>query len=344
MIKVGLIGFGYWGPNLLRNFSSSPNFRVVAVADKRSDRLERIAHIDPRIRRSTEPEDVLNDPEVDAVAIATPVHAHYPFARRAIELGKHVLIEKPMTLNSAEGEELVALAARRGVTLMVDHTFLFNGAVRRIRELVRSGELGEVSYIDSLRVNLGLFQPDVNVLWDLGPHDLSVIDFILGEEPIHIEAGGHCHVNPHLPDITYLTLHFPSNTVAHLNLSWMSPIKVRRMAIGGTRKMLVWDDLNQEEKLKIYACGIEFQSEEQRAVIIPEYRIGDIYSPRIPKVEPLAGVVEHFGAVIRGREESIMDGRHGLRVVRMLEMAQAVLDGNLRRVEEQRRERARGPQ
>lgn len=337
MIRIGLLGFGYWGPNLLRNFAACPETRVVAVADRRPDRLERVAALDPSVRRTTDADDILDDPEIDAVAIATPVATHHPFGRRAIERGKHVLIEKPMAASAAEAEELVALAARRGVTLMVDHTFLFNAAVRHIQRMVKAGELGEVSYIDSLRVNLGLFQPDVNVLWDLAPHDLSIIDFILGESPIHVEAAGHCHVNPHLPDIAYLTLHFPSNAVAHLNLSWMSPIKVRRMAIGGTRQMLVWDDLNQEEKVKIYACGIEFQSEEQRAVIIPEYRIGDIHAPRIPKAEPLAGVARHFAAVIAGREASVMDGAQGLRVVRVLEMAQTVLDRNLREVSDRRR-------
>jgi predicted dehydrogenase len=332
MIRIGLIGFGYWGPNLLRNFQSFAGTRVVAVADRKLERLARLSVSDPDLRLTDDAASLIDDPDIDAVAIATPVATHYPFARDAIERGKHVLIEKPMTMTADEAADLTARAERRGVTLMVDHTFLFNGSVRHIRDLVKSGELGDVSYIDSLRVNLGLFQPDVNVLWDLAPHDLSIIDFILGQEPIHIEATGHCHVNAHLPDIAYLTLHFPSNVVAHLNLSWMSPIKVRRTAIGGTRKMLVWDDLNMEEKVKIYACGIEFQPEEQRSVIIPEYRIGDIYSPRIPKTEPLAGVVRHFAAVVRGEEASVMDGRQGLRVVKVLEQAQAALDRNLREV------------
>lgn len=329
MLRIGLIGFGYWGPNLLRNFQTFPGARVIAVADRRLERLERLKTAEPDIRLTADPADVINDPEIDAVAIATPVATHHPFARAAIEAGKHVLIEKPMTISADEAADLVERAERRGVTLMVDHTFLFNASVRYIRDLVRRGDLGEISYIDSLRVNLGLFQPDVNVLWDLAPHDLSIIDFILDQEPIHIEASGHCHVNAHLPDIAYLNLHFASNTVAHLNLSWMSPVKVRRMAIGGTKQMLVWDDLNMEEKVKIHACGIEFQPEEERSVIIPEYRIGDIHSPRIAKAEPLAGVVRHLCAVIRGDEPSVMDGRQGLRVVKTLEMAQAALDRNL---------------
>lgn len=329
MLRIGLIGFGYWGPNLLRNFNATPGLKVTAVADAKADRL---ARLDPSIRRTSDAYDLIRDPDIDAVAVATPVATHFPFAAAAIRAGKHVLVEKPMTASVAEAEELTALAERHGVTLMVDHTFLFNASVRHIRDMVRAGALGEVSYIDSLRVNLGLFQPDVNVLWDLAPHDLSIIDFILGEEPLHIDAGGHCHVNPHLPDIAYLTLHFPSNAVAHLNLSWMSPIKVRRMAIGGTKQMLVWDDLNMEEKVKIYACGIEFQPEDQRSVIIPEYRIGDILSPRLPKAEPLAGVATHFAAVVAGREASVMSGRHGLRVVRTLEKAQTALDRNLREV------------
>ncbi len=249
-----------------------------------------------------------------------------------METKKHVLVEKPICASVAEAEELVELARRNGVTLMVDHTYLFTGAVQWIRKTCQSGDLGKISYVDSIRVNLGLFQPDVNVLWDLAPHDLSIIDHILGEEPIFIDATGYCHVNPHLPDVAYLTLHFRSDAVAHLNLSWMSPFKERRLAIGGSKKMLVWNDLNREEKIKLYSTGIEFQPEDQRSVIIPEYRVGDIYSPRIPNHEALAAAIEHFANVISGREQSIMDGNHALRVVRMLEAAQASLDESLARV------------
>jgi predicted dehydrogenase len=248
-----LIGFGYWGPNLLRNFSLSPHFEVVAVAEPRADRRQRAGEQYDGLRLHESAEDVVAAPDLDAVVVASPVATHYEFARQALEQGKHVLVEKPLARTVAEGEELAALAERQGLTLLVDHTFLFTGAVQTIQQLCKTGELGRISYYDSMRVNLGLFQPDVNVLWDLGPHDISIMDYILDEVPVHIEASGYCHVNPRVPDIAYLTLHFASDAVAHFNLSWMSPVKVRRTAIGGLKRMLVWDDLNREEKIKIYS-------------------------------------------------------------------------------------------
>jgi predicted dehydrogenase len=212
---------------------------------------------------------------------------------------------------------------------MVDHTFLFTGAVRTIRDVANSGALGKICYFDSMRVNLGLFQPDVNCLWDLAPHDLSVIDYVLQDEIVAVEASGYCHVNRNMPDMVYLTLHYASDAIAHFNLSWMSPVKVRRFAVGGTRQMLIWDDLDQDQKIRIYNTGIEFHPASERATIIPEYRIGDIYSPRVPQREALAGVVEHFSNVICGRERSIMDGECALKVVRVLEQAQQRLEASL---------------
>lgn len=328
MRKIGLIGYGYWGTRLFRNFSTSPDFELAAVADLSEPRRAALRQqFSGRICES--PLDLIADKEIDAIAIATPVATHFDFARRAILAGKHVLVEKPMCATVAQAEELVELAKSRGVVLMVDHTFLFTGAVQRIADTVRAGELGRICYYDSMRVNLGLFQPDVNVLWDLAPHDLSIIDHLIDEEPLQIEASGYCHLNQHLPDIVYLTLHYASPMVAHLNLSWMSPVKVRRIAIGGTDKMIVWDDLNNEEKVKIFNSGIQVQSEDQRQVIIPGYRIGDIYSPRLAGREALAGVCEHFARVIDGEETSIMSGERGLRIVRILEASQKVLDKNL---------------
>ncbi len=334
MRKIGLIGFGYWGPLLFRNFSSSPDFELVAVADQSEARrvaLQR-SFRDGRVVASAL--DIIQDKAVEAIAIATPVATHFDLARLAILAGKHVLVEKPMCATVAEAEELIELAARQGVALMVDHTFLFTGAVQRITEIVRAGELGRLCYYDSMRVNLGLFQPDVNALWDLAPHDLSIIDHLVDDEPIQIEASGYCHVNQHLPDIVYLTLHYASPMVAHLNLSWMSPVKVRRVAIGGTNQMVVWDDLNREETLKVYNSGIQVQPEDQRPVIIPAYRIGDISSPRLANREALTSVIEHFANVINGNETSIMSGERGLRVVRILEASQKVLDENLLRSRE----------
>lgn len=330
VIKVGLCGHGYWGQNLLRTFASNPRFDLVAVADSRESAREGARRTRRKLRLYANAAEMIDDPEVEAVAVATPAATHYVLARRALVRGKHVLVEKPMSASVAEAEELVALAESAGATLMVDHTYLFHGAVRKLRDLCREGALGAVSYCDSLRVNLGLFQPDLNVLWDLGPHDFSIMDYLFDEDPLHVEATGYCHVNPGLPDIAYVTVHFASKVIAHFNLSWMSPVKVRRTAIGGSKRMAVWDDLNREEKLKIYDSGISFQQEEQRSHIMPSYRIGDIYSPRISDCEPLAQVVAHFGNVIAGREHSIMDGRKGLRIVGMLERAQLSLNASLR--------------
>ncbi len=333
MLKVGLIGFGYWGPQLFRNFSASSEFELVAVADQSEARRADIRKLfSGRVVASAL--EIVEDKSIDAVAIATPVASHFELARRAILAGKHVLVEKPMCATVAQGEELVELAARQGVVLMVDHTFLFTGAVQRISEIVRDGDLGRLCYYDSMRVNLGLFQPDVNALWDLAPHDLSIIDYLIDDEPIQIEASGYCHVNQHLPDIVYLTLHYASPMVAHLNLSWMSPVKVRRVAIGGTNQMVVWDDLNREETVKVYNSGIQVQPEDQRTVIIPGYRIGDVSSPRLANREALASVIEHFANVINGKEKSIMSGERGLRIVRILEASQKVLDDNLKHARE----------
>jgi predicted dehydrogenase len=326
MIKVGICGFGYWGPNLFRNFASHPGFQVAAVADKVAARQERARSIEARMRTYDDAIEMIDQAELDAVAIATPVATHFPLAAHALRRGKHVLVEKPLCLRSSEAGELVALAERGGLALLVDHVYVFHPAVQMLRELKASGKIGTVSYFDSLRVNLGLFQPDVNVLWDLGPHDFAIMDFLLGEEPVRVEATGYYHVNPGLPDIAYVTAHYASRMIAHLNLSWMSPVKVRRVAIGGSKQMVVWDDMNNEEKIKIYDSGIDFRPEEQRNVL---YRIGDIYSPRIPTGEALAGVIGEFHKAITGPKRSVIDGRAGLRVVRMLEKAQAALDVSL---------------
>lgn len=328
-IRVGLIGYGYWGPNLLRNFAANPAFRVVALAERRGDARARAARAFPELITVADADELLAMPDLDAVIIASPVATHFRFAEAALRSGKHVLVEKPMCAKVSEAEELVALAARQGLTLMVDHTFLFTGAVQTIADVVKTGRLGKICYFDSMRVNLGLFQTDVNCLWDLAPHDLSIIDHFMDDAVVGIDVTGYCHVNNGLPDMVYMTLHYAHDAVAHFNLSWMSPMKVRRFVIGGTKQMLMWDDLDQDQKIRIYDSGVEFRPEEQRSVIVPDYRVGDIYSPRIPRTEALAGVVAHFAKVIRGEEKSIMDGNSGLKVVRVLEQAQSILDKNL---------------
>jgi predicted dehydrogenase len=335
-IKTGLIGFGYWGPNLLRNLWLNPRFEVVGLAEPRKERRDQAGMHYPEVQLYEAAEEMIDNPAIEAVVIASPVATHFDLARRALERGKHALVEKPLASTVAEGEELAALAKARGLILLVDHTFLFTGAVQTIRKLYQGGELGRLSYYDSMRVNLGLFQPDVNVLWDLGPHDISIMDYVLEEEPVHIEASGYCHVNPRVPDIAFITLHFASDAVAHFNLSWMSPVKVRRTAIGGLKRMLVWDDLDREEKIKIYNSGIEFHRDGERRIILPDYRIGDIFSPRVSNREALAAVMEHFYKVIAGEEEPIIGADRGLRVLRILERAQREIDRSLQVVYERK--------
>jgi len=335
-IGIGVIGYGYWGPNLVRNFMSTAHVRVVGIAERRADVRASLAQSAPAISVFESEEELIARDDIDAVVIATPVSTHYPLAKAALAKGKHVLVEKPLASSSAEVEDLIAHAEKGGRVLMVDHTFLFTGAVQTMTQLVRRGELGDVCYIDSTRVNLGLFQPDVNCLWDLAPHDLSIIDQLIGSDIVSINATGYGHIDPMRPDMVFLTLHYANKQVAHFNLSWMSPVKVRRFTVGGTKKMLVWDDLDQDQKIKIYDHGIEFQQEDQRTTILPEYRIGDIYSPLVSRKEALKGVAEHFIQVIRGEAQSTMDGQRGLRVVRILEAAQTELDRNLQIVARKR--------
>jgi predicted dehydrogenase len=332
VIKVGICGFGYWGPNLFRNFRAHRRFKVLAVSDLKEVNRAKAQVLDPYVRVYEHAYELIDDPQIEAVAIATPVGTHFKLARRALSRFKHVLVEKPMCASSDEGAELIELSARTRRTLMVNHTYLFHGVVRKLAEMNSSGALGKVSYFDSVRINLGLFQPDMNVLWDLAPHDFSILDHLFEEEPVHIEATGYCHVNDHLPDISYITMHFASQMIAHFHLSWMSPVKVRRISIGGSTQMAVWDDLNPDERLKIYDTGIEIQPEDERSVIVPGYRIGDIYSPRIGTQEPLADVIEHFCQVIGGKEDSLVGGRQGLRVVRMLEKSQRALKVSLSKI------------
>lgn len=335
-IGIGVAGYGYWGPNLLRNFHSTADCRVVGVADRKPETLRKVSASYSDVAVFESVDELINNPHVDAIVIATPVATHYDIAKRALDHGKHVLVEKPMCSTSDEARDLVERAKRKSLVLMVDHTFLFTGAVQMIREQVLRAELGRICYFDSLRVNLGLFQPDVNCLWDLAPHDLSIINYLIDDDVIDVEASGYCHLNQNSPDMVYLTLHFRNNCIAHLNLSWMSPVKIRRFTIGGTDKMLVWDDLDEDQRIKIYSSGIHFQPEEERQTIIPQYRIGDIHSPRLQKTEALRGVAQHFVDVIKGKTTSIMSGEQGLRIVQTLEAAQTSLDTNLRRVRAQR--------
>jgi predicted dehydrogenase len=323
MINVAVIGCGYWGPNLIRNFASTPGCRLVAVCDLHPERLEKIKEMYPQVELTSDYDALLKRTDIHAVAIATPVSTHFPLSKKALEAGKHVIVEKPMTATVAEGEELIALAAKLQRVLMVDHTFAYTGAVRKIRDLVKAGDLGELLYYDSVRINLGLFQHDVNVLWDLAVHDLAIMDFALGQMPSAVSATGHAHLKGQHEDVAYLTCYFESNLIAHLHLNWLSPLKIRRTIIGGDRKMLVYDDLEPSEKVKVYDRGASLQElslESQNKQKI-DYRMGDMWAPHIPPGEALKVKTAHFIECITQGQTPLTDGHAGLRVVRILEAA-----------------------
>jgi predicted dehydrogenase len=327
MISVGLIGYGHWGPNLLRSLAAHPAFRVVAVSDHRAERQAAALQAQPDVALYDDGAALIEDHLfLQAVAIASPVSTHYALARRALERGLHVLVEKPLCVRSAEGAELVALAARQSRVLMVDHTLLFTGAGRAIRALNESGRMGRITYYEAQRLNLGLFQPDVNVLWDLGPHDLSLLAELRDEMPVQIEASGQCHVNPGLPDIVHASLHFASGWMAHFHWSWMSPEKVRRTVIGGSDRMLVWDEFAADGTLKLYDRGIALPAKGSRGAMLPGYRTGGWEALAMDEGQALQRLVGHFSDVIEGRGRSIADGARGVRVVMLLEQIQAALD------------------
>lgn len=322
MINVAVIGYGYWGPNLLRNFADCPRASVVAVSDFREHRLEAAARRYPAVLTDADPKKVINHPGVDAVAIATPVESHYELALEAMRAGKHVLVEKPMTQSAEQARTLVAEAEKCGTVLMVDHTFVYTGAVRKIRELVDAGELGDIYYYDSSRINLGLFQHDVDVVWDLAVHDFAILDYVFDERPVAVAAHGISHVQGRPENLAYVTVFFASGAVAHFNVNWLAPVKLRRTLIGGSNKMVVYDDLEPDEKIKIYDKGIttsEDAGEIYRMRI--GYRVGDVWSPQLDRTEALRREVDHFIDCIENGTPVETGGDMGLRVVEMLEAA-----------------------
>jgi len=322
-LQVAIVGCGYWGPNLIRNFSSAPTTEVAMICDRDPQRLERVSGLCPQAERVEDFREALADPNIDAVAIATPVGTHALLASAALEAGKHVLIEKPLAASTREAEHLVALAAKLGLTLMVDHTFIYSPAIRKIKELVQSGELGEIYYVDSVRINLGLFQEDVNVIWDLAPHDLSIVDYILDREPRSLTAMGTCHAGRDIEDVAYLNLDYGDNLIASFHVNWLSPVKVRNMIVAGSKKSLVYNDLNFAEPIKVYDRGISVaETAEARHGVLISYRTGDIWSPHLEQQEPLQNVVRHFAHCIATKTTPLTDGVAGLRVVRILEAAQ----------------------
>jgi predicted dehydrogenase len=320
-VRVGVIGCGYWGPNLIRNFSACPLTELAAVCDSSPERLEAVRSTHSHLKAVGSLDELL-ELGLDAVAIATPVSTHYPLASRCLEAGLHVLVEKPLTSTSREAEALVELADRRERVLMVDHTYLFSNPVRRIREFVASGELGELYYVDSVRINLGLFQRDINVIWDLAPHDLSIVDYVLGREARSISAWGCGHADPDLEDVAYVNVDYDDRMLASFHVNWLSPVKVRQMIFAGSRKSLVFNELNPAEPVKVYDRGIDLnEGPEGRRKLLINYRSGDVWSPHIEPGEALLGVVAHFAECVREGKTPVSDGRLGLRVVRLLESA-----------------------
>jgi len=320
MVKFGVIGYGYWGPNVVRNLQSLQGAQVQAVCDKSPAARQRIHRNHPNIYVTADAAEVMTSPEIDAVAVVTPVWTHFELAKEALENGKHVFVEKPFTSNTKQAEILIDLAIQKNLKIMVDHTFLFTGAVKKIKQLLQEGSLGQLYYYDSTRVNLGLFQHDVNVIWDLAPHDLSIMDYLIEKSPEALVATGQTHLNGH-EDVAFITLYFPEKVIAHVNVNWLSPVKVRTTLIGGEKKMLVWNDLEADEKIKVYDKGVKITSQEGLYDLLVSYRSGDMWSPQLEQVEALRHELTYFVECISNGQTPFNDGAAGLRVVKMLEAA-----------------------
>jgi len=323
--NIGVIGCGYWGPNLLRNFADHEGARLRWICDTDEDRLASMSRRYPIPQTTTDYRALVNDPDLDAVAVVTPVQTHYPIARELLAAGKHVLLEKPLTATAREAEELIELAEKNQLTLMVDHTFIYTGAVRKMKEIVSSGELGDLLYFDSVRINLGLFQRDINVLWDLAPHDLSIMDYLIEQQPQAISALGSCHIEQGIENIAYVVMLFPDDFIAHFHFNWLAPVKIRRTMIAGSSKMILYDDIEPTEKVRVYDKGVTANPVGDREAdyqTLVSYRTGDVWAPRLDSTEALRYVVAEFLESIRDRRRPLTDGHSGLRVVRLLEAAQ----------------------
>ncbi len=320
MIRVGVIGYGYWGPNIVRNLHALDAAQVTAICDSNCDAQRRAKHAYPSAQVTGDATEILQSPYIDAVAVITPVWTHFELAKAALENGKHIFVEKPFTATSSQAEELIDLAQRRNLKIMVDHTFLFTGAVKKIRQLIDEGEMGDLYYYDSMRVNLGLFQHDIDVIWDLAPHDLSIMDYLIRREPEAVVATGETHLNSHA-DVAFMTVYFPGNTIAHINVNWLSPVKIRTTLIGGEKKMLVWNDLEVDEKVKVYDKGVRIASREGVYELLVSYRSGDMWAPKIEQTEALKSELAYFLECIESNVTPFNDGVAGLRVIKMLEAA-----------------------
>jgi predicted dehydrogenase len=320
MIRVGIIGYGYWGPRIARNFHNANGCEVTVICDKSPEALRRAKQAFPGVAVTSEVSDVMSSPDIDAVAVITPVWTHFGLAKAALENGKHVFVEKPFTATAAQAEELIELASRKNLKIMVDHTFLFTGAVKKIRQLIDEGTLGKLYYYDSTRVNLGLFQHDVNVIWDLAPHDLSIMDYLIQAKPTAVIATGQKHLNGH-EDIAYITIYFGDSMIAHLNVNWLSPVKVRSTLLGGEKKMVLWNDVEADEKVKVYDKGVDISNGQSVYELLVSYRSGDMWSPKLEQAEALATEAKYFVDCIEQDITPFNDGVAGLRVVKLLEAA-----------------------
>lgn len=319
MVRIGVIGYGYWGPQVVRNFQNQEECQVAVVCDKSLNALQRVKQAYPSVQVTTDLCEAVAGTMVDAVAIVTPVWTHFELAKAALENGKHVFVEKPFTSTASQAEELIDLADRKHLQIMVDHTFLFTGAVKKIRQLIDDGALGKLYYYDSMRVNLGLFQHDVNVIWDLAPHDLSIMDYLIQQKVEAVSATGERHLNGH-EDIAFITVYFGSNTIAHINVNWLSPVKVRTTLIGGEKKMVVWNDL-EREKVKVYDKGVQITTGQGLYDLLVSYRSGDMWAPQVDQTEALKAEARYFIDCVQNNKQPINDGRAGLKIVRMLEAA-----------------------
>ena len=322
MINIAVVGYGYWGPNVLRNFYEHDDANVVRCCDVNPKRLALVKSKYPSVEVSENFEDVLNDDKVDAVAIVTPVATHYEFARKALEHGKHVLVEKPLAASVAEAESLVTIAESHKLTLMVNHTFIYTGAVRKMKEIVETGDIGKLYYFDSVRINLGLIQKDVNVLWDLAPHDLSIMEHLVNEEPTSVCANGTCHFGNGIESVAYLTVYFNSGLIAHFHNNWLAPVKIRSIIVGGSKKMILYDDMEASEKIKVYDKGVEVNEPEKIHETLISYRLGDMWAPKLDNAEALRLVATEFIESVQSGRKPITDGVSGLNVVRILEASE----------------------
>ncbi|MBI5470776.1 MAG: Gfo/Idh/MocA family oxidoreductase [Ignavibacteriae bacterium] len=331
-MKIAVVGLGYWGPNLVRNFLSTDQVEGVVACDLAPRRLENIKKKFPMVETTTSFDDVLRDDNIAGVVIATPVSTHFPLGVKVLEAGKHLLIEKPMASNTAEAEELLDRAYAKMLTLMVDHTFVYTSAVQKMKELIAKGDIGDVLYFDSVRINLGLFQHDTNVIWDLAPHDLSIMDYLIEDKPIAVSCVGVNHFSE-FEDVAYLTVHFAEKLIAQFHVNWLSPVKVRRILVGGTKLMVSYDDMEASEKIKVYDRGVDVRDEDSVYKKLVQYRTGNMYSPNIDSGEALSRMSAEFVDCINTGKPSISDGQTGLNVVKVLEAANISIKAGGRRVD-----------